>query len=299
MERLLQRGEVLVCLDDFNDYYAPEIKRKNIAEVRRKGEFKLHEGDIRDEELCGRIFAEEKITKVVHLAARAGVRASIQEPMLYQDVNCRGVMNLLELAKKHSIEKFVFASSSSVYGNNKKVPFAETDWVGEPVSPYAATKRAGELFCYSYHHLTGMPVVCLRFFTAYGPRQRPDMAIHKFTKLIFEGKPVPMYGDGTTQRDYTFYTDIIDGVVAALDAKVGFEIVNLGESRVVELRELIRLIEESVGKKAVIQQLPEQPGDVKITYADVTKARRLLGYAPHVDIAEGIQKFVEWYRERF
>ncbi|MEW6354914.1 MAG: GDP-mannose 4,6-dehydratase [Planctomycetota bacterium] len=298
-ERLLHRGEELVCLDDFNDYYPPDIKRKNIAQVRKKGAFELVEGDIRDEKLCARIFADMNIDKVVHLAARAGVRASLEDPMLYQDVNCRGTMLLLEMAKRHDVKKFVFASSSSVYGNNQKVPFSEDDRVDEPVSPYAATKRAGELFCYAHHHLTGMPTVCLRFFTAYGPRQRPDMAIHKFTRLIMEGKPVPMFGDGTTKRDYTYYSDIIDGVVAALDTDVGFEIINLGESNVVELRRLIEVIEESVGEKAKIKQMPEQPGDVKITYADVSKAKRLLGYSPSVHIEEGVRKFVEWYRENF
>ncbi|NOZ19771.1 MAG: NAD-dependent epimerase/dehydratase family protein [Planctomycetes bacterium] len=299
MERLLERGEKLVCLDNFNNYYSPDIKRKNISEVEKKGTFELVEGDIRDKDLCSKIFADMNIDKVVHLAARAGVRASLEDPLLYQDVNCRGTMNLLELAHRRGVKKFVSASSSSVYGNNKKVPFAEDDWVGEPVSPYAATKRAGELFCHACHHLTGMPIVCLRFFTAYGPRQRPDMAIHKFTRLILNGEPIPMFGDGTTKRDYTYYSDIIDGVVASLDAEVGFEIINLGESNVVELRRLIEVIEENVGKRAEIHQLPEQPGDVKITYADVSKAKRLLGYSPSVHIEEGVRKFVEWYRENF
>jgi len=299
IEELLKAGRQVVCLDDFNDYYPPEIKRRNIEGARKAGDFALHEGDICDLPLCEEVFQSNEIETVVHLAARAGVRPSLKDPLLYARVNCTGTMNMLELARKYGVKKFVFASSSSVYGNNKKVPFAEDDFVGKPISPYAATKRAGELFCHNYHHLYGMSIVCLRFFTAYGPRQRPDMAIHKFTRLISRGEPIQMYGDGTSRRDYTFCSDIIQGIMGAIEADVGFEIINLGESQVVELRRLISLIEQSVGKKAVIEQCPEQPGDVKQTFADITKARKLLGYDPKVPIEEGIPVFVEWYERNF
>lgn len=297
MERLLCDGRQVVCLDDFNDYYSPALKRRNIECVRRCGDFRLYEGDVRDKDLCARIFKEQQIDVVVHLAARAGVRASIEQPVLYQEVNCAGTANLLELSRLHGVKKFIFGSSSSVYGNNKKVPFSEDDPVNEPISPYAASKRAGELLCYTYHHLYKMPIVCLRFFTVYGPRQRPDMAIHKFTRLIASGAEVPVYGDGTMKRDYTFYTDIIHGVVAAIEREFEFEIFNLGESNTVELAYLISLIEKALGTQAKIKRLPEQPGDVHITYADVSKACRLLGYTPSVAIEQGIPIFVDWYRQ--
>ncbi|MBM4086373.1 MAG: NAD-dependent epimerase/dehydratase family protein [Planctomycetes bacterium] len=295
-ERLAAEGRRVVCLDDFNNYYSPEIKRGNLSAALKRPNVQLYEGDIRDAGLCERVFKRESIGQVVHLAARAGVRLSLKDPLLYEDVNCRGTLVLLELARQHHVRKFVFGSSSSVYGNSRRIPFNEDDPVSEPISPYAATKRAGELYCYNYHHLYGLPIVCLRFFTVYGPRQRPDMAIHKFTRWIDEGRPVEMFGDGSMKRDYTFYSDIVDGVVAALDAKMDFEIVNLGDSRVVELRQLIGLIERALGKSAEIQQLPEQPGDVKITYADISKATRLLGYKPKFPIEKGVELFVEWYR---
>ncbi len=296
-ERLLRDGRDVVCLDDFNDYYAPALKRANMASVKQAGEVRLYEGDIRDRALCARVFQENRIETVVHLAARAGVRPSLQEPGLYYDVNCTGTINLLELARAHGVKKFVFGSSSSVYGNNAKVPFAEDDRVDEPISPYAASKRAGELLCYTYHHLYRMPIACLRFFTVYGPRQRPDMAIHKFTRLIATGAEVPMFGDGAMKRDYTFYTDILQGILAAMDKEMGFEIFNLGEANTVELRYLISLIEKSLGMKAKIKETPKQPGDVEITYADVSKSRRMLGYHPTTPIEEGIPVFVEWYRK--
>ena len=296
MERLIRDGREVICLDDFNDYYSPALKRRNIATVREKGEFRLYEGDIRDKDLCARIFQENRVDVVVHLAARAGVRPSLEQPALYQDVNCTGTTNLLELARTHGVKKFVFGSSSSVYGNNTKVPFSEADRVDEPISPYAASKRAGELLCYTYHHLYKIPTACQRFFTVYGPRQRPDMAIHKFTRLIAEGAEVPMFGDGTMKRDYTFYTDILQGVIAAIEKDLGCEIFNLGESNTVELRYLISLIEKALGRTARIKRLPKQPGDVEITYADVTKSRRVLGYNPSVPIEEGIPVFVEWYQ---
>lgn len=295
-ERLAAEGRRVVCLDDFNNYYAPEIKRANLSAALKMPNVQLYEGDIRDAELCERVFKRESVSQVVHLAARAGVRPSLKDPLPYEDVNCRGTLILLELARQHHVRKFVFGSSSSVYGNSRRIPFTEEDPVSEPISPYAATKRAGELYCYNYHHLYGLPTVCLRFFTVYGPRQRPDMAIHKFTRWIDEGRTVDMFGDGSTKRDYTFYSDIVDGVVAALDAKADFEIINLGDSRVVELRQLIALIERALGKSAEIRQLPEQPGDVKITYADISKATRLLGYKPKFPIEKGIEIFVQWYK---
>ena len=297
MERLIRDGREVICLDDFNDYYSPALKRRNIESVRRCGEFRLYEGDIRDRGLCARIFQENRVDVVVHLAARAGVRVSLEQPALYQDVNCTGTTNLLELSRTHDVKKFVFGSSSSVYGNNTKVPFSEEDRVDEPISPYAASKRAGELLCTTYHHLYKMPTACLRFFTVYGPRQRPDMAIHKFTRLIATGAEVPMFGDGTMKRDYTFYTDIIQGVAAAIEKDLGFEIFNLGESKTVELRYLISLIEKGLGMTAKIKRMPKQPGDVEITYADVSKSRRVLGYNPSVPIEEGIPIFVDWYRK--
>jgi UDP-glucuronate 4-epimerase len=297
MERLIRDGREALCLDDFNDYYTPALKRRNIECVRRVGAFRLYEGDIRDRDLCARIFQENRVEVVVHLAARAGVRVSLEQPSLYQDVNCTGTTNLLELSRLHGVKKFVFGASSSVYGNNTKVPFSEEDRVDEPISPYAASKRAGELLCYTYHHLYKLPVACLRFFTVYGPRQRPDMAIHKFTRIIAAGGEVPMFGDGTMKRDYTFYTDILQGVLAAIEKDFGFEIFNLGESNTVELRYLISLIEKALGLKAKIKQLPTQPGDVEITYADISKSQRLLGYKPCVPIEEGIPVFVKWYRE--
>jgi len=223
-------------------------------------------------------------------------RHSVEEPASYEDVNCRGTINLLELARRHEVGKFVFGSTSSIYGATKRVPFVEDDPVACPISPYAASKRAAELFCYTYHHLHGLQVACVRFFTVYGPWGRPDMAVYKFTQLIDEGKPIPVYGDGTSRRDYTYCKDIVQGVVKAVDTPVGYEIFNLGESRVVELNHMISLIEQGLGKKAKRQVLPEQPGDVPITYADLSKSRRLLGYGPKYPFEEGLRLFLEWYR---
>ncbi|MGQ9853211.1 MAG: NAD-dependent epimerase/dehydratase family protein [Candidatus Oleimicrobiaceae bacterium] len=295
-ERLLADGHTIVGLDDFNDFYDPARKRRNLAQVLNRDTFRLVEGDILDYPLLTKLFAEESFGAIIHLAARAGVRPSIREPLLYQEVNCRGTNNLLEMARQHGVGLFLFASSSSVYGANKKIPFAEDDPVDCPVSPYAATKKAGELLCYTYHHLFGLSVSCLRFFTVYGPRQRPDMAIHKFTRLIDAGQKVPMFGDGTSRRDYTFITDIIDGVVAALERCRGYAIYNLGESRTVELRHLVSLISAALGKEALVEYLPEQPGDVPVTYADIRRAQSALDYAPKVPIEEGIERFVAWYR---
>jgi UDP-glucuronate 4-epimerase len=296
--RLLARGDRVTVLDDFNDFYDPERKRENVAPLLGRDDYRLVEGDIRDEKLVDRLFAEGRFDAVVHLAARAGVRPSLAEPILYEDVNCIGTLRLLEAARRHGPKTFLFGSSSSVYGINEKVPFAEDDEVNQPISPYATTKRAGELLCYNYHHLYGFRTACLRFFTVYGPRQRPEMAIHKFTDLIWRGKTVPMYGDGGSRRDYTYVDDIVDGLVATLDLAPGFEILNLGGADTTSLADLIRWIAEELAVEPRIEYLPAQPGDVPITYADVSKAARLLGYSPKVPIREGLRRFVSWYRER-
>ena len=299
LDRLAARGDDLVCWDDFNDYYDPRIKRANIAPLLDAKKMRLYEGNICNAALGEEIFRKEPIEVVVHLAARAGVRPSLKEPLLYERVNCGGTTNLLDLAQRHRVKKFIFGSSSSVYGNNKKLPFSEDDPVDAPISPYAATKRAAELICRSFHEVHGLPVMCLRFFTVYGPRGRPDMAIHLFTERMTRGEEIPVYGDGTTRRDYTFIEDILDGVTAAIEAEFGFDIVNLGESKTVELRRLIELIAKAVGKAPRLKRLPMQPGDVRATYADISKARRLLSYNPAFPIEKGIPIFVEWYRRTF
>ncbi len=297
-ERLLHEGSRVICLDNLDTFYDPQIKRENLSPLMTNTNFTLIEGDIRDLRLLTDIFEANRIDVIVHIAARAGVRPSIKEPLLYYDVNVRGTTNLLEMAKDYRVNKFVFASSSSVYGENRKVPFSEDDNVDFPISPYAATKKAGELTAFTYHHLYGIPVCCLRFFTVYGPRQRPEMAIHKFTRLIYEGRSIPVYGDGTSRRDYTYIEDIIQGICASINTEMGYEIINLGESKTIKLTELISLIEENLQKKAIIDWLPEQPGDVPVTYADISKARRVLGYAPCVDIKEGVGGFTEWFLKR-
>jgi UDP-glucuronate 4-epimerase len=296
-ECLLAQGHTLVALDNFNDYYDPRLKRRNVAPLLQNRGFTLIEADILDLERLQQIFSKHAFDAVIHLAARAGVRPSIAQPLLYEQVNVLGTMHLLELARQHEIPKFIFGSTSSVYGENRKVPFSEDDAVDNPISPYAATKKAGELICYTYHHLHGLKVSCLRFFTVYGPRQRPDMAIHKFTQLLAAGQKVPMFGDGTTKRDYTFITDIVDGVCRALERCSSYHIYNLGESRTIELRSLIDLIAQNLGMEARIERLPMQPGDVPITYADVTRAQRELGYQPSTDIEHGVRLFVEWFKE--
>ena len=297
-ERLLQEGSRIICLDNLDTFYDPQIKIENLKPLLSNNNFTMIEGDIRDLKLLTDIFEGNRIDIIVHIAARAGVRPSIKEPLLYYDVNVRGTTNLLEMAKNYHIKKFIFASSSSVYGENKKVPFSEDDNVDYPISPYAATKKAGELISFTYHHLYGIPVNCLRFFTVYGPRQRPEMAIHKFTRLIYEGKSIPVYGDGTSRRDYTYIDDLISGITASVNTELGYEIINLGESKTIKLTELISLIEENLQKKAIIEWLPDQPGDVPVTFADIGKARRLLGYAPCIDIKEGAGRFVEWFLKR-
>jgi UDP-glucuronate 4-epimerase len=292
-ERLLDNGSTVVGVDNFDDFYDPQIKRRNIAACMKSDGFQLVEADIRDSiamaETIGR-----GIEIIVHLAAKAGVRPSIVQPLVYSDVNINGTMVLLELAREHKIGKFIFASSSSVYGNNEKVPFSEDDNVDFPISPYAATKKAGELICHTYHHLYGTSITCLRFFTVYGPRQRPDLAIHKFARLIGQGKPIPVYGDGSMMRDFTYIDDIIDGTVAAMDRCAGFNIYNLGESQPIRLDNLIGEIENALGKKAIKEQLPPQPGDVERTYADVARAGQDLGYNPNTDIRTGLANFTEW-----
>ncbi|HZB44619.1 MAG TPA: GDP-mannose 4,6-dehydratase [Pyrinomonadaceae bacterium] len=298
VERLLGEGRWRVTVvDDFNDFYDPSIKRANVRPHEGREDFRLVEADIRDRAALGRVFDGGRFDVIVHLAARAGVRPSLAEPVLYTETNIGGTVNLLELARAHGVRQFVFGSSSSVYGENEKVPFAEDDPVFNPISPYAATKAAGELLCHTYSHLHGLRCVCLRFFTVYGARQRPDLAIHKFARLISEGKPIPVFGDGTTRRDYTYVDDIIAGVRAAVDYEAsGYEVVNLGESRTVSLSELIALLEKELGREAVIDRQPAQPGDVPRTFADITKARRLLGYSPQTQIEDGIRKFVEWFK---
>ena len=292
--KLLEQGRELLVLDNFNDFYDPAIKRRNIEPLLGKTGFSLVEGDIRDPEAVSDVFTSFRPQAVVHLAAMAGVRPSIERPLLYCDVNLAGTTVLLEAVRKNQVGHFVFGSSSSVYGASDKLPFSEEDDLSRPVSPYAATKLAGEQLCYTYHHLNGFPVTCLRFFTVYGPRQRPEMAIHMFARRIRGGEAITVFGDGKSRRDYTFVEDIIDGVVRSLDSPMGYEIFNLGESRTVSLSELITLLEENLGRKARIERLPDQPGDVPATYADVTKARRLLGYDPRVPIEEGVRRFIQW-----
>jgi UDP-glucuronate 4-epimerase len=298
VDRLLGTNvEQITVVDDFNNFYAPEIKHENIREHLKDPRYKLAEADIRDRAAIDKVFSQTRFDCIVHLAARAGVRPSLKEPQLYTETNINGTLNLLELARHHGIRQFVFGSSSSVYGINAKVPFSEDDPIRQPISPYAATKAAGELLCHTYSHLYGLRCICLRFFTVYGPRQRPDLAIHKFAKLISEGKPIPVFGDGTSRRDYTYIDDIIDGVVAAIDYDQSpYEVINLGESRTVELIELIALLEKELGTKATIDRQPPQPGDVPQTFADITKARALLGYNPQTQIEAGLHRFVEWFR---
>ncbi|MDZ7332182.1 MAG: GDP-mannose 4,6-dehydratase [candidate division KSB1 bacterium] len=295
IERLLAENHHVWCLDNFNDYYPPEMKQKNLEVAQSHANFKLIQGDILDERLLTDIFQSQQFDGIIHLAARAGVRPSVQQPKLYEEVNVRGTLNLLEIARVFQVQKFIMASSSSVYGNNRKVPFSEDDPVDQPISPYAATKKAAELIGYTYWNLFNISVTCLRFFTVYGPRQRPDMAIHKFTRLIANDEEIPIYGDGSAQRDFTFISDIIEGVVRSIERCQGYHIYNLGDSRVVSLMQLLNLIEQNLGKRAKIKYLPAQPGDVRITYADIQKATDDLGYRPLVPIEQGIAAFVEWF----
>ncbi len=294
-ERLLANQVAVICLDNFNDFYDPEIKRENIRVFLEDPRFTLREGDIRDQSLVEKIFVDHRPDAVIHLAAMAGVRPSIKDPLLYNDVNVNGTCVLLEAVRKYPVSNFIFGSSSSVYGARDTVPFSEKEDVTRPISPYAATKVAGEILCYTYHHLFNIPVTCLRFFTVYGPRQRPEMAIHLFARLIRDGETVPIFGDGSSRRDYTYIGDIVDGVIRSLERPFGYEIINLGESSTVPLKELVTLLEEGLGKKAKLKMLPDQPGDVPVTFADVSRARELLGYEPSISIEKGIKKFVEWF----
>ena len=312
-ERLLLDGYSVISLDNFNDFYPHDKKERNAADVAATAEqlaesgsgvqYTLVRGDIRDAVLLDAIFAEHRPDAVIHLAAYAGVRPSIQNPELYYDVNITGTLRLLEAMRKHGVNSLVFASSSSVYGNNEKVPFSEADAVDYPISPYAATKKSGELMCHVWHHLHGFSVACLRFFTVFGPRQRPDLAIRKFTEMMLRNEALPVFGDGSTERDYTFIADIVDGIVRALVFVMGaasspvFEVFNLGESQTISLNRMIAGIEAAVGQTAKIKRLPEQPGDVKRTFADISKARRMLGYAPTTKYEDGVKVFVDWLNE--
>ncbi len=297
-KRLVERGDRVVILDNFNDYYDPQLKRDRI-EVFLKGiDFKLYEGDIRDAKLVEDIFASEKIEKVVHLAAMAGVRYSIQDPLLYADVNVNGTLVLLEAARKHAVRNFVYASSSSVYGGNEKIPFSEEDSVDHPVSPYAASKKANELFAHVWSHLYGLPTTGLRFFTVYGPWGRPDMALFSFTKNIFEGKPIEVYNFGDMTRNFTYIDDIVSGTITVLDADLPVGVMNIGGDAEDKLTRFIEVIEKNVGKTADKKMMPMQPGDVPSTVADISKLRAL-GWAPTTRIDVGIKNFVEWYREYY
>lgn len=296
-DELVKEGNQVVCVDNFNTYYDPKIKRRNISGLLDSDRFVLAETDICDFDSLGQLYKTHQFEGVVHLAARAGVRPSIEDPRLYQRVNVEGTYNLLELAKQYHVPKFILASTSSIYGNNKKVPFSEEDNVDYPISPYAATKKACELIAYTYHTLHQLNVTSLRFFTVYGPRQRPDMAIHKFTHLIAQGKPIPFFGDGSSRRDYTYISDIIQGVCKAIDRCDGYHLYNLGESQTITLKSLVELIEKSLGKKAILQRLGNQPGDVEQTYADISRARNELDYRPGVSIEDGVPRFIEWYKE--
>jgi len=296
-ERLLADGHSVWAFDDLNDFYDPQIKRGNLRDIQSLAKpFEFIYGDLTDRAAVEELFGSVKFDQVIHLAARAGVRPSLAEPALYQRVNVEGTVNLLEATRRNGVKKITIASSSSVYGVNAKVPFSESDPIFSAISPYAASKLACEALGHVYHHIYGLDVVMLRFFTVYGPRQRPDLAIHKFARLISAGKPIPVFGDGSTARDYTFITDILEGVMACTRKEFGFEIFNLGESQTVTLTQLIELIEHSLGKKAILDRHPPQPGDVPITFADVSKARAKLDYHPRVKIAEGIPLFVDWFR---
>lgn len=299
VDRLLaEQSWRVTVVDDFNDFYCPSTKRANIQPHLANADFQLIEADIRSETALECVFSRDNFDTIVHLAARAGVRPSLAEPQLYAETNLNGTLNLLELARRFKVPQFIFGSSSSVYGCSAKLPFNENDGIANPISPYAATKAAGELLCHTYSHLYGIQVNCLRFFTVYGARQRPDLAIHKFARLILAGKPIPLFGDGTTRRDYTYIDDIICGIRAAINyQETPYEIFNLGESETIELGELICLLEKHLNRKAAVEHLPPQPGDVPATFADISKARKMLGYNPQTKIEEGIEKFSRWIKK--
>jgi len=293
-EKLLAAGHKVAILDDFNDFYDPQIKHANITAIVK--DVAVHHLDLRDSASVRNLFHAEKFEAIAHLAARAGVRPSIQHPQLYYDTNVNGTLHLLDAARVTGVKRFIFASSSSVYGISKTVPFSENQHLTQTISPYAATKIAGEFFCSTYSHLYQMRVVALRYFTVYGPRQRPDLAIHQFTRRIYAGQPIDQFGDGTTRRDYTYIDDVTQGTIAALnyDGPL-FDIFNLGESETIQLKDLIAAIENALGKKAKINRLPEQPGDMPLTCADISKARKLLGYNPTTRLSDGLPRFMEWF----
>jgi UDP-glucuronate 4-epimerase len=298
-ERLLKAEHEVWTLDNLDDFYDPAIKRRNLAEIQSLGgRFTFVQGDLSDRPRLDDLLSATRFDQIIHLAARAGVRPSLREPALYQRVNVEGTVHLLEAARNNGVKKLIMASSSSVYGLNPKVPFSETDPVRTPISPYAAAKLACEALGHVYHHVYGLDVVMLRLFTVYGPRQRPDLAIHKFTRLIDAGQPVPIYGGNDPARDYTYVSDTVDGIMAATGREFGFEIINLGDSQSVPLSRLVTLIESALGKEAILDHQPSQPGDVPITYADIGKAADLLGYHPRVAISQGIVLFVEWYKKQ-
>ncbi len=300
-QKLIEQGNKVVAIDNFCEFYNPNIKENNVKQLLKNENFKLYRADIRDRQAIKKIFDENKIDIVMHLAAMAGVRPSIENPILYQEVNCMGTQNILEEMKEHEIKNGVFASSSSVYGNCKEVPFREDMVVDFAISPYAATKKANEVMAHVYHKLFNMNIIMLRFFTVYGPKQRPDLAINKFTRLMLEGKEIPMFGDGTTSRDYTYIEDIVDGIIKScqycMNNKEVYEILNIGNSSPTTLKEMIDTIGQALGIEPKIKQLPMQPGDVDRTYADVSKAKKLIGYEPKTTFKQGIENFVKWYKE--
>lgn len=297
-EQLLKDGHEVVVLDNFNDYYDPKWKEENIEAAKKNKNFKLYRGDVLDEQLIDKIFKTEHIETIIHLAARAGVRPSIQNPMLYEKVNIGGTGIILEAARHHGVKDIILASSSSVYGNQKKTPFSEEDTVNHPISPYAATKRAMELLAHVYHHLYGTNIACLRLFTVYGERGRPDMASYLFTKKILKGEEIQKFGDGSSKRDYTYVEDIADGIIACVGKNFGYEIINLGRNNPISLNDFIAAIEQATGKKAKIKKVPKQEGDAEKTYADISKAKKLLGWEPKTLLQEGLMKFTTWYKNR-
>lgn len=296
-DSLLKNNILVMGVDNFDPFYERTIKERNIVNSLNHPGFQFREGDIRDIDFIDNCFSDFRPDILVHLAAKAGVRPSLSDPGLYFDTNVMGTLNILEMMKKNSIKKMIFASSSSVYGNNRKVPFSENDNVDYPVSPYAASKKAGELLCHTYHHLYDLDIFCLRFFTVYGPRQRPDLAIHKFLKAILNKEMIYLYGDGTTSRDYTYIDDIIRGISASIEKVKGFEIFNLGNAKPVSLIDLVSLLEKSAGLESNLEYLPMQKGDVLRTFADITKARTVLDYDPKTDLETGIQNYLKWFRE--
>lgn len=296
-EHFIKLGNSVIGLDNFDDFYPIKFKAQNLVELNGSNQFQFYKADIRDSKALDEIFSDNRVEVVIHLAAKAGVRPSIESIEEYYDVNVNGTVSLLEAMRRNGVKKMLFASSSSIYGNNIKVPFSETDPVDNPISPYASTKKSGELLCHVYNHLYNFDITCLRFFTVYGPRQRPDLAIHKFTKLIDEEKSIPFYGDGSSSRDYTYIDDIIEGINCAINRINGYQLFNLGESNIITLNHLVTTIENALNKKAILNRQPMQPGDVTKTYADISKAKSEIGYNPNFDFETGINEFVKWYKD--